>query len=352
MKKSASFPWTGTAGLAVGVLLIGWLFSQLDLKRSADLISSIGVSSVTILLPFFALHLLETLAWIKVFPRSIAFISFLPLLKIQVITETVSMTLPAGVAVGEPLRPFLCNRFMGIPVPPAVASVALRKLLLGLAQGIYTIIGSLLGFSLLQTLSPELLGFSGLGYMMVASGVVIFLLFYGLLVLLLDGKAAQSLHAFLMRVPFERLRSWLLEMESGFHETDAELKSYEGLRIGMLLPVLLLYLMAWSTLAIESFIILQLLGVDISFYQVLTLDIALTMLRTLFFFIPSGLGVQDIGYLACFKVIGVSDPVVVGGAFVLLRRLKELCWYAVGYLVMFLSGVHLRDVDGVQSEPS
>jgi hypothetical protein len=34
----------------------------------------------------------------------------------------------------------------------------------------------------------------------------------------------------------------------------------------------------------------------------------------------------------------------------LLRRLKEVIWYAVGYGIMFFSGVHLRDVEGVSKE--
>ncbi len=347
MTKKSSFSWTGYVGLALGIILIIYLFSQLDLYRSAELISSIGFSSAFILLPFLALHLLETFAWTRVFPRSILTIPFFKLLKIQFIAETVSMTLPAGVAVGEPLRPFLCNRFIGIPLPSGVASVAVRKLMLGVAQGLYTIIGSLAGFSLLQVVSVRMLGFEGLGYLMVGAGMVVFMLFLFFLLLLLNGKAAQNVHRLLMLVPFQRLKSWLLVKESGFLDTDEELRSYRGSLARKLVPVLFIYLLAWSTLALESYIILRLMGIEISFLQVLAIDISLTMLRTLLFFIPSGLGVQDLGYLAFFQAIGMPDVLAYGGAFVLLRRFKELVWYAVGYGIMFFSGVHLHDADGV-----
>lgn len=347
MTKKSSLPLTGYVGLALGIILIVWLFSQLDLKRSAELISSIGLSSLLIVLPFLALHLIETFAWTKVFPRSIRAISFFKLLKIQVIAETVSMTLPAGVAVGEPLRPYLCNRFMGIAIPSGVASVAVRKLMLGLAQGIYTIIGSIAGFSLLQSVSLKMLGFEGLGYILIATGLVVFLLFLFLLVLLLNGQAARNVHRLLMLVPFKKVKAWLLIKESGFFDTDEELKSYRGTYVSRLLPVLVIYLFAWSTLAIESYTILRLLGINITFLEVLTIDIALTMLRTLFFFIPSGLGVQDLGYLAFFQALGMPDVLAYGGAFVLLRRLKEVFWYATGYGVMFFSGVHLHDAEVV-----
>ena len=342
-KQQSGSSWTGYAGLFLGIILIVYLFSQIDLRSAIGRISKIGFSSALILLPYLALHLLETFTWMKLFPRSITAIPFFKLLKIQVITETVSMTLPAGVAVGEPLRPYLCYRFMKIPLPAGVASVAIRKLMLGVAQGLYTLIGAIAGFALLQKASVQMLGFQGLGYIMVATGTVVFLSFLLFLMLLLNGKAARNLHGFLMRIPFKRIKAWLIAMESGFHDTDEQLKSYKGPFTGRLFMVLLFYILAWFTLATESYIILTLLGVPVSFFQVLAIDTSITILRGLFFFIPSGLGVQELGYMAFFHALGLQDFLAYGAAFVLLRRFKELLWYAVGYGVMVLSGVHLRD---------
>ncbi|MEI8186401.1 MAG: lysylphosphatidylglycerol synthase transmembrane domain-containing protein [Chlorobiaceae bacterium] len=344
-KKSGS-SWTGYAGLCLGIILITYLFSQVDLQGAIERISKIGILSALILVPYLALHLIETFTWIKLFPRSITAVPFLKLFKIQIISETVSMTLPAGVAVGEPLRPFLCYRFLNIPLPAGVASVAIRKLMLGVAQGLYTLIGAIAGFSLLQHASMQMLGFEGLGYILVATGTAVFLFFLSLLMLLLNGKAAHNLHGLLIRIPFKRIKAWLIARESGFLDTDEQLKSYRGAFTGRLFMVTLLYILAWFTLAIESYVILTLLGVHISFIQVLAIDTAITLLRALFFFIPSGLGVQDLGYLAFFQAVGIHDFLAYGAAFVLLRRFKEVLWYATGYGVMFFSGVHLRDAAG------
>ena len=346
MTKKYGSSWTGYAGLCLGIILIAYLFSQVDLQGAIGRISKIGFSSVLILIPYLVLHLIETFTWIKLFPESISSIPFIKLLKIQIISETVSMTLPAGVAVGEPLRPFLCYRFLKIPLPAGVASVAIRKLMLGVSQGIYTLIGAIAGFSLLQKVSVQMLGFQGLGYIMVTIGSLIFLFFLLLLMLLLNGKAAHNLHGFLMRIPFKRIKAWLIAKESGFLDTDEELKSYRGPFTVRLFMVMLYYILAWFTLAIESYIILTLLGAHISFFQVLAIDTAITILRALFFFIPSGLGVQDLGYLAFFQALGIHDFLALGGAFVLLRRFKEVLWYAAGYGFMFISGVHLRDAEG------
>jgi uncharacterized membrane protein YbhN (UPF0104 family) len=53
------------------------------------------------------------------------------------------------------------------------------------------------------------------------------------------------------------------------------------------------------------------------------------------FFVPAGLGVQDLGYFAFFSALGVPDAMGVGAAFVLLKRTKELFWVCVGYTLLF-----------------
>jgi uncharacterized protein (TIRG00374 family) len=343
MKKKNASSLLGYAGMCLGIVLIGLLVSQFDLAGAWERIHSIGYVSVIILLPFLGLHLLESYAWLLLFPATIKKIPFSPLLKIQVIAETVSMTLPAGMPVGESLRPFLCLRFMEIPVPAGVASVAVRKLMLGANQGLYTLIGALAGFSFLQSASRQMLGFEGLGFVMAGSGLVVFAAFFVFILLLLNGKAASKVHALLMLVPFRKVKAWLLKMESGFHETDEELKTIRGMHAGRFILIMSSFLLAWFMLALESYIILKLLGADISFQQVIAIDTTLSMLRAIFFFIPSGLGIQEIGYLAFFNVLGISDAVIIGAAFVLLRRFKEILWYAAGYVIMFLSGVHLKD---------
>ncbi len=349
MKQKSVSSWLGYAGMLLGVVLIGYLVSKFDIQGAWSRICSIGYGSVFILLPFLALHLVESFAWLQLFPGATKKLPFFQLFKIQVIAETVSMTLPAGMPVGESLRPVLCRSRLGVPVPAGVASVAVRKLMLGAIQGLYTLIGALAGFSFLQKASVNMIGFEGLGFIMAASGLLVFFIFLVFILLLLNGEAARKVHTLLMLIPFRKVKNWLLEKESGFHETDEELKSFKGMPLGKLTVVMFYYLVAWFMLAVESYIILRLLGVEITFFQVLAVDTTLSMLRAVFFFIPSGLGVQEIGYLAFFNVLGISDAVVIGEAFVLLRRFKEILWYTAGYAIMFFSGVHLHDAQRLGS---
>lgn len=349
-QKNTGKPWLGTLGLLVGIILIGYLFSTVDLNRSLGLVVSIGFSSAAILLPYLFLHLIETAAWQRLFPPASGRVSFRKLLKIQVVSETVSMTLPAGVAVGEPLRPFLCQRFLGVPLPAGFATITVRKLLLGAAQGLYTVLGAAAGFAMLQDASTELLGFTGLGVIMAVAGSVIAIVFLSGLLLMMSGGAVQRLHRLLLAIPFERVRQWLVRREEGFAETDRQLQGVKEIGLSGLMPVIAMYVAAWMMLAVESYLILRLMGVEVSFLQVLAFDTALAMLRAIFFFIPSGLGIQDLGYLAFFQVLGIPDFGYYGGAFVLLRRLKELVWYAIGYGVMFMEGIRPDDAQKASNE--
>jgi len=342
--------WPGYAGLVAGVALIGYLFSKVDFAASVKMIGSIGISSVWILVPYLCLHILETLAWQKLFPKNVGPVPFGALFRIQLVSETVSMTLPAGVAVGEPLRPWLCRKFLGIPLTDGFASVAVRKLLLGVSQGIYTLLGAIAGFGMLQAVSSQMIGFDGLGIIMVIAGVAVAVVISMLLLLLTNGKAASGLHGLLMKIPLKKVTAWLLKRQEGFSETDRKLQHFKSDGTGALLPVLVLYVGAWMTLAVESYLILHFLGLKVTFLQVLAFDTALTILRAIFFFIPSGLGIQDLGYLAFFHALGFPDYLAYGGAFVMLRRLKEVIWYAIGYGVMFMEGIHLQDAQQVSEE--
>jgi hypothetical protein len=56
-------------------------------------------------------------------------------------------------------------------------------------------------------------------------------------------------------------------------------------------------------------------------------------LRSLVFFAPSGIGVQDLGYVALFACAD-GDGAALGGAFVLVKRARELVWVIAGWLLV------------------
>jgi uncharacterized membrane protein YbhN (UPF0104 family) len=91
-----------------------------------------------------------------------------------------------------------------------------------------------------------------------------------------------------------------------------------------------IYFAAWMVEATETFLLLRLLGAQVSFLEVFPIEATLSFVRSAAFLAPAGLGVQDLGYVALLPA--VPHPVVL--AFVASKRGKELLWAAVGYLAL------------------
>ena len=100
-------------------------------------------------------------------------------------------------------------------------------------------------------------------------------------------------------------------------------------------------LAAWLMDSVETWLILRVLGVRIGFFSVYAFEPGLSLVRSMAFFVPAGLGVQDLGYFAFFNALGVPDAMGVGAAFVLLKRTKELFWVIVGYSLLFVLRVKI-----------
>jgi hypothetical protein len=101
-----------------------------------------------------------------------------------------------------------------------------------------------------------------------------------------------------------------------------------------LVPPALSYTLAWIFEAFETFLILTLLGAGLRFSEVMPIESSLATIRVFAFFVPAGLGIQDVGYVLFLKALGVHDATSVGASFVLLKRAKETFWILVGYLLM------------------
>jgi hypothetical protein len=82
--------------------------------------------------------------------------------------------------------------------------------------------------------------------------------------------------------------------------------------------------------AIGSFVILRLLGVQISLQDVMAIDATLSVVRAVAVFAPAGVGVQDLGYLAFFGAYDVANVGIIGPAFLVLKRLREMAYVIVG----------------------
>lgn len=349
-KRSPIDTLSKITAVVVGALLILHLFKDVEFEKVFALIGKIGVPIVFVLLPYFGIGIFDSLAW-KITIESVSQkVPYLRLLYIRLCTEAMLMSLPGGAAIAEAAKPYLLKRDVGMAVPEAIAIVAVKKGLLGVAHGFYLALSASLGFSALRLVSEEMIGFRGLEWLAWLASILMFIIFGGATLLFLYGGISQRIHQLLMAIPVERLRDWLLEKEKHFVETDAHFEQFHNIKRRKVSLAILMFFIGWMFETVDSLLILTLLDVNLPFGALMCMETTMSLIRALLFILPAGLGVQDYGYVLFLKSFGVPDAESVGVAFVLIKRSKELIWIVIGYILMAVGGVKASELAEERNE--
>jgi uncharacterized membrane protein YbhN (UPF0104 family) len=210
-----------------------------------------------------------------------------------------------------------------------VASIA-RKWLVMRAHAAYIVVGAVAGFAALAALAVALHA-SALPWLVLASAGVPLVLSAAVGAGLLGRSTFSRLHAGLARIPSRRLRRWL---DSRRHEalaTDGQVSRLRGARVATW-SATLAFLGCWCFEALESALLLHLVGAHVELVSVFAFEAGLSMVRSAVVLAPSGLGVVDLGYATVLHALGVEPGAVAG--FVLMRRAKEAVWATAGYAML------------------
>lgn len=331
--------------LLVAVAISAFLSTlrRAELDRAAGLALAIGAPVLVVLLPWLFAMLLQTVAlrrllrvvWPPTGPRGER-ISSPRLLSVMLSSEAILVSLPGGAAVAESVSPYLLLRRCGVPLPEGLAAVAAKKSLIILANGLYIALAAAIGFPHMRAASRALVGSSGLEWIVLASAAGVIAGALAMSKALVSGSLASRSHGLLYRIPSARLRAFLDGRKHGFLETDRKFAVLFGSDKTALAWSTAVLLAVWLVEGTETWIILRLLHVDLSYAQVLSFEVVVSLLRSMAFMVPAGLGVQDAGYVAFLSAFGVPEAATVGVAFVLVKRTKEIFWVAVGFLMFVI----------------
>lgn len=318
-----------------------------DARRVGELIAAAGVFGVAlVLLPQLASLAVEALGWERAFRLIGSRPAFASLWRVRLATEALSQSLPAGALIGESVKPLLLGRRCGLSVEASVAGMAARKYLLVLSQSAYVMLLTLLGFDALQRVSRSVIRVDGLGWVGLSGGVSLLLLGLTLRQVFGRGRAAERVLSLLKRLPLAGARRLGVSAAAGFQRTDRAMERFFGSKPRELAVPAVLFLGGWLLESLETWLILRVLGVELDFLEVASFEALLSLLRSVLFVLPAGLGVQDLGYVTFVAALGAPDAANVGAAFVLLKRAKELFWIGVGYTLL---GFELKPAKAVET---
>jgi len=323
------------SGLCALSLLV-WTFHNVDFARVQSSLGGVSLFGLMLIVSPALLSLgLEAVGWRMVFYTLGQRVALRAILRVRMMTEAVAQTLPLGVVWAESLKPVLLERHARVPASRAVAGLVARKYLLISSQAVYVAALSAGGFVTLRKLSLALTGHVGFAWAAFGVSGLLFLLALAVGGAFAHGHVADRVHALLRRLPNARLQAELQRRRAGFASTDTLSERYfaTGLVRTTLLPGAF-FLGGWLCESLESFIILRLLGVELDFFAVASVEVLLSFLKNVLFILPSGIGVQDVGYVSALSALGVPDALTVGAAFSALKRGKELFWAAIGYALL------------------
>ncbi len=317
--------------VALASLLLVRTLLAANLHGVASHLHTLGGRAFLVLVPYAALLVCETLGWQRLFTLLRAPVRFLHLLAVRSCSTGVAACLPGGALAVEGVKPLLLEHVAGVPKAKTTATLAGCKAMLMSTQAVYLSI-VVLGASPSLAIAGHRLGVGGaLPRLFAFASVLLAVVAAAFVLVVTRAELAERAFRKLSTLRNPRLRTYLEARREAFLSTDRHLVSLFRSPPSSLVRAAAPYLASWFCEALESFVILRLLGVPIGFLEVAAIDASVSLLRSFAFMLPSGLGVTDAAYVGMLAAFGVADPSTIGAAFIVLKRGKELVWIGAGF---------------------
>lgn len=311
--------------------------AESDLAAAWARIRTIGPLVVLALVPFPGALAMDAWAWKGLLAALDRKVSWFSLFKIRIATEAVTNSAPAGALWADAISPVLVWRRSGIPIADVFAASTAKRWTVVRMHSAYIALATAVGADVILRVSRGLMGNDTLIVLVLGAAVTLMLLSIGIELVAARGQVAGRLSKVLGKARFVRVKDWIETRHHHFALADAQLaRLSKDNRVGAKAAWRMLGL--WFIEGLESYVLFRLLGAPFGLVEVLAFDAALSIVRSSAMFAPAGIGVQDVGYLAVLEAYGVPDAASLGPAFIVLKRLKEAVWIAVGFVVLARSG--------------
>jgi glycosyltransferase 2 family protein len=308
--------WHRLAVLGCGAALTGYLVFAMG---AAAVLASFRELSwrlvLLIVFPCFALKMFDTLGWRFAFPAER--VGFWPLAASLLAGQAISSTTPTGMVGGNAVMAWtLRDR---VSLRESFASLLIMQTTSTVSQGLFLLIGIVLARSTLSS-SPLVRAMEWL-LVLEAIGVT------GFVVVQVVGIGSRG-RALLARLGVAGSGA-LGEAATDVDQALSQFYRREPRRLALSLTCNLL---GWITRAVETWLILFLLGATVSVSMALIIEAFTTGIGFATVFLPTDVGVEEGGAVATFLALGLQGPT--GLSLSLVRRIREVAWVALGMVLL------------------
>jgi uncharacterized protein (TIRG00374 family) len=314
---------TRLALLGLGAALVGYLVWRNDPSALLHSVAQLSWRLLIVLaFPFVVVNLLDSLGWRFAFRG--ARVPLRTLFSVRLAGEAFNLTTPTASVGGEAVKAWLVRRHVGMA--EGVTSVVVAKTTITIAQGLLLAVGLGCAFAMLPHDSPLLRAMTWLLAIEIAA--------VGIFVTTQVSGALAVGGRLLGGVP---MLARLAGSAGRLGHSLAHFYRRRPARVGL---SVLFHFLGWLVGALEVWLILNLLGIEVSLVTATVIEAFSTAIRFATFMIPASLGALEGGHLAIFAALGLGATA--GLSFSLVRRLREATWIGVGFVVLAAHGARAR----------
>ena len=292
----------------IGIFLFKWVYEFFGSKESLELITENKSKLFFIILIHIPTLFFDAMAW-KVFIKNENF-SILWSFIITWVSQASGKFFPTGTVTGEFIRIYLGTK-KGLSFHESSSTVFAD---LVIATFSLFLIAS---FSFLVVLSNNVIFFQNdnsfyivISLLLLLSGCVFFYFFINRRLLRFFLNLKNPLNFKLKR---NKIKLLLKIDYSLFKISSNKLNIFKAT---------ITRLLGWISGALEIYVFLMIINVEVSFVDVILIEAFTGLIRSVVFFIPAGLGVQELAFVIIGSHVGLSDSVSFSMA--IGRRIREI----------------------------
>lgn len=307
--------------LLAGLVLLAIVAGETDLAEAMRLVGHMGWGIALIFAIYlvgFAGDVATALLTLRIMPLQLSWYGRMWL--VRMMGEAFNYTLPAGGMGGEPIKAVLLHRHFGVPYRDGAASLLMTKTVNDVALSVFLAVGSVM-----MQGNPRLPDAYG-----VVAGVGLGALVAGISGFFTVQRFGLS-SAFAARVPdwaggrkLAGVTQLLRDLESRFRDFYAGGPARFGTALAIAFAV-------WVVGAVEIYVTLDWLGHPVTWQEAWIIEAAAQLVRAGTFFIPASIGAQEGAFVVLSSAITGSPAV--GVAVAVVRRLREIVWFGLGFAV-------------------
>jgi hypothetical protein len=321
----------GAAVALAACALLARSFAGVDFRATLRAVLRIGPFAPVVLAPWLAGVACDA-AGMRILLTSMGRnVGIFRLLPIRIATEALHVTAPAGFLVADSVTASLLAARCGVPIAEGAVLAVARKWLVMRAHAAYIMTGAVVGAGLLTAVSERYLGGGWLPWAIGTLALAPLLLSLGLGTGFRGRDTLARLQSALGKVPWRALAARAARWRESASNGDATLSRIGAARNSTWIAAGA-FLVCWILEALDTAVILRLLGASLDLTFAMAAEVGISMLRSIGNVLPAGLGVQDAGYATLLPAMGMAPDAA--AAFVLVKRGKELVWIGVGYALL------------------